>query len=437
MTTRLPVDLRLLLGLACAAAVAAGLLTQGTGAVVAVAALTALVALVAFPEVTLGLFLFAGVIKTPLAALTAAAGIEFDITLLLAAVLVLGLLTRGLRTGFRALLPPADCLVPLGCLSLVVLISALLGPETPYGREKALRFVTLTNLAVLAPFACLNRHDRLLRFLLVNIVLGLLMLPLGHVSSEGLSAFGSTHIATGRTLGLGVLASAYLGLRRTSLPARLLWSAVGAVLFAGLLLSGSRGSFVAIAAAVAAAGIVALAIRRRRRRVLAAGLVAGVAALIVAVFAPAAVETMNHRLAATMADPLTLSAHTRVERATAAIDVFGENPIFGAGIGGFDMLFSNADTGRGDYPHNIFLEVAAELGLVGLAAFLLLMLRSLRRPLRAVLSADRPRELPRMLPFFILTFACYALVNALFSGDLNDNRLLFAFLGMCHIPLEG
>uniref|UniRef100_A0A7C4CDF6 O-antigen ligase domain-containing protein n=1 Tax=candidate division WOR-3 bacterium TaxID=2052148 RepID=A0A7C4CDF6_UNCW3 len=436
MTARLPADRRMLIGLASAAVILAGLLVYTTGAALIVAALAALAVLVLFPEITLGLFLLSGVIKTPLASLAAAAGVELDITVLIGLALLVGLVFRGMKAGFSSLIPPADCLVPLGCLSLIILLSTLFGPETPYGREKAFRFLTLTNLAVLAPFICLNSHSRLQRFLVINIVLGFFVLLFGRVTSEGLSAFGSTHIAAGRTLGLGVLASAYLCFRQSSLLRRLLWLAVGTALLAGFLLSGSRGSFVALVAAVAATGVMALAVRRGRRLVLAVSAVAGLATLGVTLFAPAAVEVMNRRLTATVADPLTLTARTRLDRATAAFDAFAASPLFGAGIGGFDMLFSNVDTGRGDYPHNVFLEVAAELGLVGLAAFLLLLLRSLRRPFRALSYANRAAAASLALPRLILALACYALVNALFSGDLNDNRLLFAAIGMCFVPLE-
>lgn len=435
MTNLSTANRRLLTGLAAAALLISGLLAHSTGVTLALATLVLVVVLVLYPEVTLSLFLLAGVIKTPLAMFATAAGVEIDATLLLAALLAAGVFIRGMKLGFRALLPPADLLVPLGCLSLLVLLSALLGPETPYGRDKALRFITLTNLALVAPLVCLNHQDRLRRFLLVNIALGLLMLPLGHVSSEGLIAFGSTHIATGRALGFGVLGSVYLYLRRPSLAGRLFWLAVGAALLAGLLLSGSRGSFVALVVAVVVAGVLALVARRGRRRILAVAAAAGTMALGVTLFAPTAAETMNRRLTTTVADPLTLTARTRLERATAAVDAFVANPVFGVGIGGFDVIFANADTGRGDYPHNVFLELAAELGLLGLAAFLLLLFRSLRRPLVALLHPERAAGTSPTLSLFILALTCYALVNALFSGDLNDNRLLFAVLGMCFVPI--
>jgi hypothetical protein len=35
----------------------------------------------------------------------------------------------------------------------------------------------------------------------------------------------------------------------------------------------------------------------------------------------------------------------------------------------------------------------------------------------------------------VLTVMVYFLANAMFSGDLNDNRLLFAALGLCASPV--
>jgi len=447
-----------------AALALAALLGRGPDAAVAATAVVLLVLLAAFPEVTFGLFLLVGVLKSPLSATVAAAGVQLDVTVLLAAVLLAGLLIRGLPAGIGSLLPPADAVLPLGGLGLIVLLSLLLGPETPYGQQKAVRFLTLTSLAFLAPYGCLNTPARFTRFLVTTIGIGLLMLPLGQLTGEGLSAFGANHIATGRALGLGLLAVIFLGLGSARLPLRLVWVVPGAALLAGFLYAGSRGSFLALAAALAVTGLVVLARGRARRRALAVAAVAALAAVGVTILAPAAVETMNRRVAATLADPLTLTARTRLDRAAAALEMIQDRPVWGNGIGGFDLLYSHAETGRGDYPHNLLLEVLAELGVVGLLALSLLMFLALRRlghGLQLTAYGSRPSalgianwrlEIGRRRPeavsplaaaarpqapasLFVLALATYALANALFSGDLNDNRLLFVALGMCFLPL--
>lgn len=63
------------------------------------------------------------------------------------------------------------------------------------------------------------------------------------------------------------------------------------------------------------------------------------------------------------------STDVRLELVPLAIELYSQNPIFGAGVGQSKEL---GDTGQG--PHNAFLEVAAELGTVGLVVFLFLFL---------------------------------------------------------------
>lgn len=53
-------------------------------------------------------------------------------------------------------------------------------------------------------------------------------------------------------------------------------------------------------------------------------------------------------------------------------DAIVPSGLIGLGIGGFGMYYFHYDANRGWFPHNILLEVGSELGLVGLAAFVLL-----------------------------------------------------------------
>ena len=83
--------------------------------------------------------------------------------------------------------------------------------------------------------------------------------------------------------------------------------------------------------------------------------------------------------------------------------------------------------GYGDirsYPHNILLEIWFELGLPGLALFGALI--------AVAVAALAPWRLLHKCPWALLALALFtnALINASVSGDLNDNRLLFASMGL-------
>ena len=96
---------------------------------------------------------------------------------------------------------------------------------------------------------------------------------------------------------------------------------------------------------------------------------------------------------------------------------------FGLGAGGFSSLFIWRDFRW--YPHNIFLEVLSEFGLIGLALFLTVL----------ILSAwfiIKNREIIRISPTTQM-WICATLVtffSTLFSGDLNDNRIFFMLLSL-------
>jgi O-antigen ligase len=113
--------------------------------------------------------------------------------------------------------------------------------------------------------------------------------------------------------------------------------------------------------------------------------------------------------------------------------LFREHPLAGVGIGGFDVARGFGDGVRGDYPHNILLEVACELGVLGLVALLLLVWYGLRAGAGAMRRARTRQEFA--VAATVLTVMVYFLANAMFSGDLNDNRLLFAALGLCASPV--
>ncbi len=99
----------------------------------------------------------------------------------------------------------------------------------------------------------------------------------------------------------------------------------------------------------------------------------------------------------------------RVVRFTKAINIFFHNIILGAGIGGF------APFDERYYPHNIILEIASELGIVGLSIWSILIYNTYK------LSKDNKL-------FFILFIQ--TLTYAMFSGDLgfNNEYVLISFM---------
>jgi O-antigen ligase len=111
----------------------------------------------------------------------------------------------------------------------------------------------------------------------------------------------------------------------------------------------------------------------------------------------------------------------RIELYARWAELWPQAPLFGHGAGSWGLLWASVD--RASYPHNLFLELMVENGLVGLVLFLALLGAAFRPA-----SLDRLRHDPQALCAVMLFVG--ALSNAMTSGDLIGNRAVFLMLGV-------
>jgi O-antigen ligase len=158
-----------------------------------------------------------------------------------------------------------------------------------------------------------------------------------------------------------------LGLAVTSGPIlRLVLIAVATMLAGAVLLSFSRGDALALAA-----GIITLAWLRGRRFGI---VVTVVAALIGAIAFPLVVDArLRLTTGGIYARPnidLEQSDSFRADAFEAGVRIVGESPIFGSGFGQYrfraERFVGNNPTA---YPHNTWIKILAEQGIVGVAMF--------------------------------------------------------------------
>jgi len=128
-----------------------------------------------------------------------------------------------------------------------------------------------------------------------------------------------------------------------------------------------------------------------------------------------------HRLLNVSIEP-NRSLGVRVDLWEMAWEVWRAKPVIGGGLGILAALRGTPDVRC--YPHNLVLELLSELGLLGAFLFGMLVIVAVKAlgPVD-VLGRDPWRMLVAML------FA-NAMLNALVSGDIPDNRFLFAVLGL-------
>lgn len=146
-------------------------------------------------------------------------------------------------------------------------------------------------------------------------------------------------------------------------------SLLGLLLF-GFLISGTRSAWVALIIAGAIVFIRYIGLRQ----MLIGGALAAVVYLIVIQF-PSVAEFIGRRIDTA----LVTGGAGRIDIWKVGLGIFADNPIIGVGFRSFGLAFthdaianapipvSNLGMSVGRAPHNIYLSVAAELGLIGLA----------------------------------------------------------------------
>ena len=122
-----------------------------------------------------------------------------------------------------------------------------------------------------------------------------------------------------------------------------------------------------------------------------------------------------------------IGAYARVDRVKRSIKLIPKAP-FGVGIGNWAQesnKFSDLSHPDKEYAHNIFLELINESGVVVLLLFVILLITILDSSLFLFFYQEN-------YYFLRLTFILFAylFINALVSGDIVDNRLMFIMLAL-------
>lgn len=122
-------------------------------------------------------------------------------------------------------------------------------------------------------------------------------------------------------------------------------------------------------------------------------------------------------------NPTANSIQERMFLMDLAITEFMEHPILGVGTG-------NSSGGVG-YPHNSLIEVAAELGLIGLVIFLILQGLVVRT---AYLSIRQAKEKEYgWIMSTALAIYIFAFIESLFSGYMGGDMLLYVSIGLVSV----
>jgi O-antigen ligase len=185
---------------------------------------------------------------------------------------------------------------------------------------------------------------------------------------------------------------------------------VVAVALVLVLLTGSRGGFVAIAIALAA--FVLLEVRSPQRLLPALAVAAAVLALTLGYtrVGRAARASYDERVRAMLLHERYTAGRSDLYRS--GWQLAWTAPVVGGGLAAFPAR------GLGVYPHNLFLEAFCETGLVGVW----LLALCLGSGVLSLVRREHPPDGATAAAFVLI------LVASQFSGDLYDSRALFALL---------
>jgi len=253
--------------------------------------------------------------------------------------------------------------------------SAIWLPNTMFGTKAALTFATSAGAVYLLSkliFATDRITDRFVEFAVALCVLGIVMPPLfnqiGGVEFGRFKLdFENTNVAVGLVQSLTITITAAIALAPVAwrcykptvlLPIASLFSAAPF-----LFSTGTRSALIGLCV-----GLSILILPRLRPLPFLAGSAAILSALpLIVIWAsrnPPDPEGALARILAldTYLNPNHASVAARLEQFQVAWRIFADNPVLGPGIGGF----TTTSPGAGGYPHNFFLELASNSGVVGL-----------------------------------------------------------------------
>jgi O-antigen ligase len=378
-----------------------------------------LVTLLIYPEFALALYLVVGDVKGD----DRVSGLlPVDLTLALAAVLVAGIILNLLRGKRIVAMPPVYFLFI--ALTVMMIASLSYTPVFEAGIDKLGRFLAVTGIAIVAPFFVLQTPRTMKRFL-IGFAAAAYAICLYSLSRLG----GSERLVTpsDNTIGLGHVACALIALiwfaaiPKLSLSKRMLTYSLLLVPAAALIGSGSRGAAVALALVI----VVSLFFYRQLLLDAACLLAVGLAALPWLNIPESSLEYLGTLVAGKTASAL---LDFRGELLDHSWKLLVQHPVIGAGIGGF--RYSSPNPGSYKWPHNIFLEIACELGIPAALIVFAIFGSAIRESCRQLKD--------RRSPYFTISMIAAALlvigiVNALNTGDINSDRSTWLFMTLVFV----
>lgn len=326
-------------------------------------------------------------------------------------------------------------IVFLGIIFVLYVISSLNWTVGElYAHQKTVSFSTLTLWTLIAgAFIIASDKIRLARFINMIVLFAVwiaIQSTFQYVKgSLNINNLNSSYLALGYTLGLGVLICVTYGFLSTESTAKRIFMIFLSLYFLFLLfILGGRGPLISTIISLP----VPLLFRKRlaqsnklklkKYTVFIIFLFLIIFLICFYLYLKGILTTTLYRMLLLLDPGMGTSAGTRIEYYAISEKLWLSNPVFGYGIGSWPLLNGLPDACY--YPHNMVFEILVELGLAGLILFGLTVIFALKGFFKQNIKGNI------FLGSVVLMLFVNVFIGAMFSGDLNDNRVLFVFLGL-------
>jgi O-antigen ligase len=385
----------------------------------AVASAIALAVLVIYPELALALYVVVGDVKGDE---RVASLLPYDLTLALGAILLAGIALNLLRGKRWVAMPPAYFLL----IVLVALMTASLSytPVFDAGLEKLERFLSVTGIVVVAPFFVLAAPQAMKRFLW-----GFAVVAFAICSWSLADLGGSDRLATpsDNTIGLGHIACALILLiwfaviPRFSFPWRMIAYLLLAVPAISLIGSGSRGP------AIACSIVIFISLFFYRRRWLDVVFIAALG-FVALPFANIPASSLDYLGTLIGSQSVSALMSFRGDLLDSGWALLRQHPLIGVGLQGF--RYASPNPALYNWPHNIFLEIACEMGIPAALITCAVFISAIRESLRQLKDQYAPHFMLSQLAAALLLIG---IINGTNTGDINSDRSTWLFLGLVFV----
>ncbi|MFG6114174.1 O-antigen ligase family protein [Halobacillus sp. MO56] len=286
-------------------------------------------------------------------------------------------------------------------------------------------------------FAPLKKYD--IKVIITTVIIGSILTVMNIYSYADITSslrvtVSANPITVARTIGLGcILLSVLLLTEKLRLPMKILYLLLIPIFMHTMLLTGSRGPIIAVLISVI--GVILLLGGFWQRLKYSTKLISSTVIIflfmLVTNFNIQEINGYQRVMSNIMAIGENTSDQGRIERMQIALNGILESDYFGVGTGGFADLYS---TSARAYPHNIFLEVFVELGIIGLILLLALMTITIFRVKKLSLNVD--------ISIIAKAFGgawFFSFIIAMVSGDISTNQYFWVTGGLIWLlpcPIE-